>query len=527
MLVPGSLLLLPALAFAQEPPAPPEPPAEAVATITDREIGGHLRFLASDLMKGRDTGSPEIALAAEYLAGHLQGMGAEPLGDKEGETSSYFAHYPLSRSKPLAEGTTLTLLIEKNGTTIEIPCELNKDFLFFPRGVAKGKVEGPVVFVPTPTAAEGEEPAAPADMLKGLDLEGRFVLVAQAGPAGDDRQGGGRRPGMGFGALNALRDAAKEKLALGVLVVHPFGAESQPYGESLQFYKQFFGRESLTLGEEAVAPPVLYLEDAIRDSLDQDTGISKPEAGAGPVDGLSARFEMNADSQTITDKNVIGYFPGSDPEKSKEIVIFSAHYDHVGVGADGQIYNGSDDNASGTSALLEIAQAFSVSPRPARSVAFLWVSGEEKGLWGSKWYSDHQTLPEGYKIVANINTDMVSRNNPKNVSVTPSTEHPSHNSMVPLAQKAAEAEGMELIFDADQFFGRTDSYNFAAKGIPVIFFFSGLHEDYHQPGDDVEKADTGKAARISRLAFRLGWDVASAPSAPTPTKTPEPDAAGR
>src|SRR5690606_19620154 len=133
-----------------------------------------------------------------------------------------------------------------------------------------------------------------------------------------------------------------------------------------------------------------------------------------PLEGTRARFAFAAEVERIDDRNVIGLFPGSDDDLKHEVIIFSAHYDHVGVIND-EIHNGSDDNASGTSALLEIAQAFGEGPRPRRSVAFLWVSGEEKGLLGSKWWSEHMTLPEGFEIVANINMDMVSRNDPGRV----------------------------------------------------------------------------------------------------------------
>src|SRR4029077_20135365 len=131
-------------------------------------------------------------------------------------------------------------------------------------------------------------------------------------------------------------------------------------------------------------------------------------------------FKYAAKKESKEDRNVIGYFPGSDKVKAKEVVIFSAHYDHVGVDDQGEIYNGSDDNASGTSALLEIAEAFGDGPQPARSVAFLLVSGEVKGLLCSKWLSDHVTLPDGYKIIADINLDMVSRNDGKTIGITPS-----------------------------------------------------------------------------------------------------------
>lgn len=195
-------------------------------------------------------------------------------------------------------------------------------------------------------------------------------------------------------------------------------------------------------------------------------------------------------------------------------MIYSAHYDHVGVNERGEIFNGSDDNASGTSALLEIAEAFGTGPKPARTVAFLWVAGEEKGLLGSQWFSDHVTLPKDMKIVADINLDMVSRNADKEVGLTPSPDHAEYNTLAQAAEAACKAEEITPKFNADEFFHRTDSANFARKGIPVVFFFSGIHGDYHRPTDDVDKADFEKAARIARAAYRLGWHISSASDVP-------------
>jgi Zn-dependent M28 family amino/carboxypeptidase len=142
-------------------------------------------------------------------------------------------------------------------------------------------------------------------------------------------------------------------------------------------------------------------------------------------------------------------------------------------------------------------------------------------LLGSEWYSEHRILPEGASIVADINLDMVSRNDSRSIGVTPSPKHPDYNSLIPAARDACKVEGLEIKFDTDPFYGRTDSYNFAQKGIPVIFFFSGLHADYHKPTDDFEKADLDKAARVARAAFRLGWKTAQADDAPK--KIPAPD----
>ena len=270
----------------------------------------------------------------------------------------------------------------------------------------------------------------------------------------------------------------------------------------------------MTLGSPPSATPLFTLADPIRDQLFKAVGIESDEPKPGPLTGVRAKFTFAVKKEIKEDRNVVGLFHGSDPEKAKEVVIFSAHYDHVGVDDKGEIFNGSDDNASGTSALLEVAEAFGDGPRPARTVAFLWVSGEEKGLFGSRWFADHVSLPSDYKIVADVNIDMVSRNDGKSIGLTPSSNHPSHTNLATWAEEAAKAEGLEVKYDADPYFFRTDSASFANKGIPVVFFFSGIHEDYHKATDDVEKADFDKAARVARAAYRLGWRVAQAPETP-------------
>jgi Zn-dependent M28 family amino/carboxypeptidase len=278
-----------------------------------------------------------------------------------------------------------------------------------------------------------------------------------------------------------------------------------------------FDRPRITLGPAPIEIPAVTLAAPLGRRIVAALGLSAPDVSppaADPDASLRVHFTQAVGRETLEDRNVVGFFPGSDPEKAKEIVVYSAHYDHEGVDDKGEIYNGADDNASGTSGVLEIAQAFAVAPRPARGVLFLWVSAEEKGLLGSKWYADHQSLPDGARIVADINLDMIGRNDPAKIGATPSPELPDYNSLVVDAAEATKAEGLEMLFDTDPFYARTDSYNFAAKGIPVIFFFAGLHEDYHKPTDDIEKIDVEKAARVARAAFRLGWKAAQAPEPP-------------
>ena len=218
--------------------------------------------------------------------------------------------------------------------------------------------------------------------------------------------------------------------------------------------------------------------------------------------------------------NVVAVLEGADPRLRDTYVVFSAHMDHVGVGqpdARGDsIYNGADDDASGTSAVLEIAEAFaSMALRPARSLIFLTVSGEEKGLLGSAHFTDHPPVP-ARQMIANINIDMIGRNWADTVAAIGI----EYSSLGPLARQVAQLHpelGMTVIDDAwpgERFFSRSDHFNFARKEIPALFFFSGTHEDYHRPSDHVEKIDEEKTARIARLIFFLGHAIATDTVAP-------------
>ncbi|WP_152049819.1 M20/M25/M40 family metallo-hydrolase [Tautonia marina] len=486
--------------------------APATETIIEPELAGHLQFLSSDLMKGRDTASPEIRIAAEYLATRLSTLGAEPVGDLDGDTPTYFAHFPLEFTTPELEGTELTLTIEQNGAVREIAGKVKDDFILVPRNLAPGAIEAPVVFLGYGRTGTGDEP----NDFDAVEVKDRIVLVLDGLPPGEKPEDQGRRNAQVSGASSFTKlQAARERGALALLVVHPFDAEEpRPYAESNPFALRMFGRRSMTLGASSnEGTPLLFLEDHLRDAIHESLTLADDPLTPRELDGTRARFSFASTVELIEDRNVIGMFPGRDEELKHEVVVYSAHYDHVGVVND-EIHNGADDNGSGTSALLEVAQAIAQGPRPRRSVAFLWVSGEEKGLLGSRWWSEHMTLPEGFEVVANINMDMVSRNDPNRVSLTPSPEHPDYSTIIPAAIAALDLEGMEADFDADQFYARTDSFNFARLGIPVIFFFAGIHDDYHRPGDDFEKADVGKAIRISRAAYRLGWAIAEADERP-------------
>ncbi|MQA89371.1 MAG: M28 family peptidase [Gemmatimonas sp.] len=216
--------------------------------------------------------------------------------------------------------------------------------------------------------------------------------------------------------------------------------------------------------------------------------------------------------------NVIAVLPGSDPELRDEYVVLSAHFDHVGVGqpADGDsIYNGADDNGTGTAALLEVAKAFTTVQAPRRSVMFLHVSGEEHGLLGSQYYSENPTVPVD-QIVANINVDMIGRNSPDSI-VAIGKNYSSLGTTVNEVGARHPELGLTVsddLWPEERFFYRSDHFNFARLEIPAIFFFAGVHEDYHRPSDTFDKIDNDKAARVARLIFHTVQELANAPGRP-------------
>ena len=221
------------------------------------------------------------------------------------------------------------------------------------------------------------------------------------------------------------------------------------------------------------------------------------------------------DLQGVRAQNVAGVLEGSDPDLADEYVVFSAHMDHVGVGRPDEsgdsIYNGADDDASGTAAVLELAEAFAaMEEAPRRSMIFLLVSGEERGLWGSRYFAENPPVPIE-SIVANINADMVGRNWTDRIAAIGKDDSDLGATVEAVAEAHPQLD-MEPIDDQwpDQnFYRRSDHYNFARKGVPILFFFNGTHEDYHRPSDHVDKIDGDKAVRITRLMFYLGVEVAN------------------
>ncbi|WP_116788729.1 M28 family metallopeptidase [Flavobacterium psychrotrophum] len=256
-------------------------------------------------------------------------------------------------------------------------------------------------------------------------------------------------------------------------------------------------------------------------------GISYPKAADGWYQKVPSEFMSKAFSATkLNDsENIWAFIEGT--EKPDEILVISAHYDHVGT-KNGEVYNGADDDGSGTVSLLEIAQAFIQAKKdgygPKRSILFLHVTGEEHGLHGSRYYSEHPLYPVA-NTIADLNIDMIGRrdeahkDNGNYVYVIGSDRLSTdlHN-INEAANKKYTNLNLDYTFndrnDPNQFYFRSDHYNFAKKGIPIIFYFNGVHDDYHQPGDKPEKIEYDLLAKRAQLAFVTAWQLANGDNRP-------------
>ncbi|HUH13692.1 MAG TPA: M20/M25/M40 family metallo-hydrolase [Longimicrobiales bacterium] len=481
----------------QEPPRTPVPdtgaPTAAAATITAEDMRARIGFLASDALRGRDTPSPELEVAAAYVASEFMRLGLEPAGEGGG----YMQRYPFPLRALDAGAAAATLVGPAGARTLTLGADM---------AVEAGRVgadSAGMVYV-------GER--LPADVGAGV-FRHRVVLVDLPGapPAEGARVSRDWRQARSA----ALRAARGAEAAAVMFVLEPTWRP-----EHVAMLQRGYARPERSMGDPLAA---YYVRHDVARALLRDAGLDPEARPAAPVPLPSLTAVLSAPSAVLeatSAPNVAALLRGSDPALRDSYVIFSAHMDHVGVGrpdASGDsIYNGADDNASGTAAILEIAEAFAALPSPpARSVVFLMVSGEEKGLLGSAWYADHPTVPLE-RIVANVNIDMIGRNAPDSIVVIGQ----DYSSLGPLVQ-AVNAARPELgltvsqdLWPEERFFFRSDHFNFARKEIPALFFFSGVHEDYHRPSDHVEKIDADKAARVARLIFHTAHAMAMDPAAP-------------
>lgn len=456
------------------------------ATITPRDIARHLGVIAHDSMLGRYTPSPGLEMTAAYVAQQFATFGLAP-----GAQGSWIQRYPITVRQEDAAGSSVRL--RAGGRTVDLP--LGRDALRLTGSTAR-PIEGPVRLIGGPVDAA---------RLASLDVTGAIVLFIP-----------GAMPRIPQTAIGLARRGARAVLLLSTRSDQEFGAARARQGRP---------QASLGAGDAPAAPVVLELRTEAIAPLLGAAGVDLAAVRSNGVvlqrdlPGLHATIEVR---ETLlpaeSAPNTVGLLEGSDPILKNEYIVFSAHMDHIGIrpGQADSIANGADDDASGTVGILELAQAFASLPiRPKRSLIFLTVSGEERGLWGSQWFAEHPPVPID-RIVADLNIDMIGRNWPDSI-VAIGKEHSDLGATLERINAQHPELRMTAIDDRwpeQNFYQRSDHFNFARRGVPILFFFNGVHEDYHRVSDEVSKIDTEKMSRIVKLVFYLGDEIARTKARP-------------
>jgi hypothetical protein len=483
------LLLLAAPLSAQQEP---KPVRDAAATITAADVERRLWIVAHDSMGGRDTPSEGLNKTAQYVADEFRRFGLKP----GGENGTYFQRYAIERKKFEVAGSQIML----HSAAAHMMGDFTKDAWFSYGSVPAASIEGDVVVM-----GMGVTP----DQVDAAAVRGKVVLVVFDYTKPQPQT-----------ARRMVRTVAASAAA----VIQVANRDSTQFAT---MQARMNSNVRVTVGATATAP-VIEVRDAFVNGMGIDLAAVRAGNGAAqPVAGLRATLTLKETVlESTTAPNTIGILEGSDPTLKNEYMIFSAHMDHIGtagkgsgscqaIGAD-SICNGADDDASGTVGVLEVAEAFSRrGVRPKRSIIFMTVSGEEKGLWGSAYWAEHPTVAI-QSVIANFNVDMIGRNWEDTV-VAIGRQHSNLGQVLDAAAAAHPELRMVPIDDKwpqENFYGRSDHFNFARKGVPVLFFFTGVHEDYHKAGDEVQKIGFAKEARILQLLFYTSYAVAQNPERP-------------
>ena len=504
-----------------------------VDTINEAQLKDYLSFIASDEMEGRDTPSRGLDTTAKFLAMNLSRWGFKPAGDD----GSYLQKIALSRD-----------LVDKTETEVQFndqPLAFGVDYI--PQARPAQIAAAQLVFAGNGWLVKSKG----IDAYNGIDAKGKIAIIF--GPVNGYPQGirssdlSGKR---GEDWMNAAEYAQKQGV-VGLVIIPDF-----QYLANWERNRTRVTERGLTKVDKFQPPPgaqlpQLVISPHVAEILFQDerqTAQSIFEsiyAGKAPEPfalNTAKKFSVTVKvrSEPASTQNVVAVFEGSDLVLKNEYVALGAHYDHVGIGipVNGDaIYNGADDDGSGTTALLAMAEALAKARvRPKRSVLFVWHAGEEKGLWGSRYFTNYPTVPLN-KIVTQLNIDMIGRSkkegdtNPRNSGLS------GPNEIYVIGSKMMSTELGELTVtvnqqylnltydyryddpgDPNRFFTRSDHYNYARKGIPIVFFFDGEHDDYHRPGDSVDKIDFTKMEKVARTIYLTLWEVANRPTRPAVDK---------
>ena len=465
-------------------------------TITAAELKEALYTYASDDFEGRETGEPGQKKAIEFIKKHYVSLGI-PSPISEGD---YFQEVPLVKTGAPIVSFKIN---DQEFKAVD-------DYVSIAEGENGLTSTNEIIYVGYGIETES------FSSYDSIDVKDKIVLIKGGEPKKDSIYTiSGTKEASKWSTrqqYGAKREIAAAKGAKGILFydtqIYPYVAKNMSSGGGI------------TLKDDKKDDKFYYffinttLAKAINTSIDTDTKAQ--------IIKIPLSLDYKSNSTDVNSENVLAFIKGS--EKPEEIIVISAHLDHEGI-KDGKIYNGADDDGSGTVAVLEIAEAFKAAAdngqTPKRSILFLHVTGEEKGLLGSRYYSDMDPIFPLKNTVANLNIDMIGRSDPKRKSETKnyiyligsdklSTE--LHNLSEEVNKKYANID-LDYTFndenDPNRFYYRSDHYNFAKNNIPVIFYFNGTHDDYHQPSDTPDKIEYDLLENRTRLIFHTAWEIAN------------------
>ncbi len=503
----------------------------AAELITAEQLKNYLDFIASDELEGRDTPSRGLDIAAKFIAAHLSRWKLKPMGD----AGSYFQRIPLRRDRIDPAQTTLTL----NGQRFSF----GNDILSLPTGFA-GTVSGPLVYVGDGWLIKSKN----INPYEGIDVKGKILITTNAGmPPGVSEADLVGIPGESW---DYPATYARRHGAAGIILLPSRSAlanwDRQRQANSEQSHLAALSLEEPG-GPELVLSfprvPIAIASAALTNILLGGEGRDPAQFSGRNAEGkLPSSFTLDPNkklsmtvgvkSEAVSTQNVVAMIEGSDPVLKHEYITIGAHYDGA-VGPPMQpdsIYNAADDNASGSAGLMAMAEALMRAPRPKRSLLFIWDAGEERGLLGSYHFTVKPPVPLD-KIVAHFNIDMIGRT--RIGEATPANEDlAGPNEVFVVGPRSLSTELSELVDRANRsylnlklnyrfdnvnnqfFFPRSDHTPYLQQGIPILSWFTGLHEDYHKPSDSSDKIDYQKMEKITRTLLVTAWSLANTSKRP-------------
>lgn len=468
-----------------------DPVAQRYASgITIEDLKDNLTIIASDAMEGRETGKRGQKMAAAFIRAHFEELGL--LGPVNGD---YYQKFELFSTRP---GDSYFKVGDKRFNNFS-------DIVFYGDKDSGGEVSVPVAF-----GGDGTK-----KLLQNVDFKDKgLVLVTDKGFPASER-------------LDSIYSA-------GARVIFVSHAKSKGDFDALaNQIRTIGGRRDLALQKpvlESKMPGVFVIAPSVTENL---LGVNRESLLEASKKGLKksalkklkpadVTYKTTPNFRPVKTENVLGYLEGTD--KKDELLVITAHYDHVGVKAEGtgdRIHNGADDDGSGTVAVMQLAKVFAQAKAegkgPRRSILFMLVTGEEKGLLGSDYYTQHPVFPLE-KTVVNLNIDMIGRRDPQHANSDPYVYVIGADKLSSELNRLSESTNelyTKLIFDytyndmnhPDRLYYRSDHWNFAKKNIPIIFYFDGIHEDYHKPSDEVDKIEFDLLKKRTDCIFYTAWEI--------------------